>query len=81
MAISGHLGSSGHLGPSQAASVWTSLVEYPTLRVTLKDSALTIALTAGGGAWLLLSGMSHQEVFDGIEEEKKASRGQVWLSQ
>ena len=61
--------------------MWTSLVEYPTLRVTLKDSALTIALTAGGGAWLLLSGMSHQEVFDGIEEEKKASRGQVWLSQ
>jgi len=78
MAISGHLGPSRvFFFSSQAASVWTSLVEYPTLRVTLKDSALTIALTAGGGAWLLLSGMSHQEVFDGIEEEKKASRGQV----
>lgn len=51
---------------------WTSLVQYPTVGVTLKDLALTVGLTVGGVIWLLFTGVGEH-----IDEAKKADRWHV----
>jgi hypothetical protein len=51
---------------------WTSLVQYPTVGVTLKDLGVTVGLTVGGVVWLLLTGVGEH-----IEEAKKADRWHV----
>lgn len=51
---------------------WTSLVQYPTVAVTLKDFGVTVGLTVGGVAWLMLTGVGEH-----IEEAKKADRWHV----
>lgn len=72
MLIEGSLGWVVGSAWTDVVVIWTSLVRYPTVGVTLEDLGVTIGLTLGGVVWLLLTGVG-----DTIEEAKKADRWHV----